>query len=129
MQRPIYTFFIIVVLLVSISGCYIKPVRHLASDIALLTAGKSTQEDVLIFLGEPDDKQKLEDGVEKWLYTEEKATFLEKTPYVGKHIGSPEYRRAVVTLKDGVVSDASYFSKDEDDMDWADDYSWQGKKK
>lgn len=112
----------------AISGCYIKPVRHLASDVGLLKVGSSTQEEVLIFLGEPDNQQEMGDGVEKWLYEDEEKTLLEKTPFVGKHLGAPEYHRVVITLTNGIVTDSVYFSSDEDDLDWADDYSWQGKK-
>lgn len=110
-----------------LSGCYTTPVRHLASDVSLLKVGKSTQQDVLVFLGEPDEQQVVGEGVERWLYQDEDKTFLEKTPLVGKHIGSPEYNQAVVTLTNGIVTDCTFMSTDEDDYDWADDYSWQEK--
>ncbi len=35
----------------------------------------------------------------------------------------------VVTLKNGIVTECVFSLTDEDDMDWADDYSWQEKKK
>ena len=111
----------------SLAGCYIKPVRHLASDAALLKVGESTREDVVIFLGEPDDQQVTGDGVEKWLYKDKNMTLLEKTPLVGEHIGSPEYKTVVVTLRNGIVAGCVYSSSDEDDMNWAKDYSWQEK--
>ncbi|MGW8192984.1 MAG: hypothetical protein ACWGOX_01850 [Desulforhopalus sp.] len=107
------------------SGCYTTPVRHLASDVALLNVGKSTQQDVLVFLGEPDEQQVVGGGVERWFYENEDQTVLEKTPYVGKYFGSPEYNRVVVTLTNGIVTDCTFLSTDADDYDWADDFSWQ----
>lgn len=112
-----------------LSGCYTKPVRHLSSDVALLKVGTSTQEDVLVFLGEPDEQQTIGDGVERWLYLKEDKTLFEKMPVVGKRIGSPEYSRVMVTLTKGVVTECVFSSSDEDDFDWADDFSWQEKKK
>ena len=82
-----------------LSGCYNKPVRNLASDAALIKVGQSTRDDVLAYLGEPDDQQTDAGGVEKWLYTEQTATTLEKAPVVGKYFGSPAIGRVVVTLK------------------------------
>lgn len=125
MAARILTFFLALMLVFSVTGCYIKQVRHLASDSALLKVGESTREDVVIFLGEPDEQQVVGEGVEKWLYRDKDTSFFEKTPFVGKHIGSPEYHQVVVTLRNGIVASCVYSSTDEDDMDWANDYSWQ----
>ncbi|MGB3209824.1 MAG: hypothetical protein WBB19_03875 [Desulforhopalus sp.] len=113
------------VALVSVSGCYNTPVRHLASDVALLKVGQSTEDDVLIFLGDPDERHELSAGVEKWLYKDKRMSLMEKAPLVGKHLGSPEYRQVVLTLTNKIVSKVVYSSTDEDEMDWADDYPWQ----
>lgn len=110
-----------------LAGCYITPVRHLAADIALVQVGQSTREDVLIFMGDPDDQQVLEGGIERWLYTQKKKSTVEKTPVVGKYLGSPEINRVVITFTNGIVTDSKFSSNDEDDLDWADDYSWQKK--
>lgn len=112
-----------------LSGCYNKPVRHLASDAALLKIGKSVSEDVLIYLGDPDEQKSLADGVEKWLYKKEERTLLEKIPYAGRQFGTPEYSQVVVTLVNGIVTECVFSLSDEDDAGWADDYSWQVKKK
>ncbi len=121
---------IIVLMLLSacfLSGCYITPVRHLAADIALVQVGQSTREDVLIFLGDPDEQQVQSEANEKWLYTQKKKRGAEKTPFVGKYLGSPEINRVVITFTNGIVTDTKFSSDDEDDLDWADDYSWQTK--
>lgn len=110
-----------------LSGCYIHPVRHLAADIALVQVGQSTREDVLIFLGDPDEQQVLDKGVEKWLYIQTKASTAEKTPFLGKYFGSPEVNRVLITFTNGIVTDSFFSSNDKDELDWADDYSWQKK--
>lgn len=119
--------FIMLLAAFSLSGCYITPVRHLAADIALVQVGQSTREDVLIFLGDPDEQQVLGDGVEKWLYMQTKLSTVEKTPLVGKYFGAPEVNRVLITFTNGIVSDSVFSSSDKDELDWADDYSWQKK--
>lgn len=113
------------VMSVLVSGCYNKPVRHLASDVSLLKIGQSTQEDVLVYLGDPDDIEDLDNGEQKWIYRDEKADFFEKTPFVGEYIGTPEERRVEITLKNGVVSNRVFTAFDEDDLEWSEDFSWQ----
>jgi hypothetical protein len=121
--------FLFLFLAFCLSGCYSKPVRHLASDIALLQVDKSTREDVVIFLGDPDEQQVLGEGVEKWLYKEKNVSLLQKTPLLGSKLGSPEFNQVVVTLRDGVVISCDYSYANEGDMGWAKDFSWQKKKK
>ena len=112
----------------TLTGCYTQPVRHLASDIALLQVGKSTREDVLVYLGDPDEQRAEGEGVEKWLYREKDSNLLQKTPLVGSRLGSPTFNQVVVTLRNGVVAACDYSYADEDDLDWAKDFSWQKKK-
>lgn len=120
-------FFTMLLAACFLSGCYITPVRHLAADIALVQVGQSTREDVLIFLGDPDDQQVLGKGVEKWLYIQTKTSTAEKTPFLGKYFGTPEVNRVFVTFTNGIVTDSVFSSNDEDELDWADDYPWQKK--
>lgn len=112
-----------------LGGCYTTPVRHLASDIALLQVGKTTREDVIVFLGDPDEQQELGDGEQKWLYREKNVGLLQKTPLVGSKLGSPEIDQVVVTLRNGIVSACDYSYANEGDMHWSKDFSWQEKKK
>lgn len=121
-------FFLVVfmaVVLAGLTGCYTEPVRHLAADVALLKVGQTTGEDVLVYLGEPDERQELGAGVEKWIYFDKKMTVLEKTPLVGKRLGSPDYKLAMVTITNNIVTEVDYTSYDKDDLDWEDDYYWQ----
>lgn len=129
MASRINSFLVLVLTFCTLSGCYTQPVRHLASDIALLQVGKTTREDVLIFLGEPDEQQDMGDGVQKWLYKEKNSSFFQKTPLVGSKLGSPEIYKVAVTLRNGVVAARDYSYSDEDDLSWSKDFSWQEKKK
>ena len=121
------SFAFLLILLLLTGGCYMTPVRHLAADVALLQVGQSTKEDVLIYLGEPDQQKTNQAGEEIWIYKEENRTMVEKTPYLGKYFGSPEYRQVVVIFKNGIVVHSNYSSSDKDDLDWAEDFSWQDK--
>ena len=129
MTSTLRNFLILVATASVLSGCYNKPVRHLASDAALLKVGTSSSEDVLIYLGDPDEQKTVADGVEKWLYKKEDKTLLEKMPYLGSQFGMPEYSQVVVTIVNGIVTECTFSQSDEDDLEWADDYSWQEKKK
>jgi len=121
-------FLILIFLACYLSGCYTTPVRHLASDIALLQVGKSSKEDVIVYLGEPDEQVDLGEGTQKWLYREKKTRFFQKTPLVGSKFGSPEVNQVVVTLRNDVVSACDYSYSDEGDRGWAKEFSWQEKK-
>lgn len=113
-------------LLVTLAGCYNKPIRHLASDVVLIEAGSSSNEDVLIYLGEPDATSVGDDGVERWLYRDKHyQTIIEQTPYIGEYVGKPEIVQVVVVLKNNVVQDCIFSSHDEDDLAWTDDFDWQ----
>lgn len=127
LQKNFFLLLLAAFILSTISSCYDTPVRHLASDVALLKVGQSTEEDVLVFLGEPDEQQEVQEGVVMWLYNDKEMTFLEKAPLIGKRLGSPEYKSVVVTMTNKIVTEVIYSSSDADDMDWADDYSWQEK--
>jgi hypothetical protein len=129
MASRLYFSFLVVVTVFALAGCYTTPVRHLSADAALLQAGKSTRQDVIVFLGDPDEQQELGEGVEKWLYKEKDTSFIEKTPFLGKYLGAPTYNQVVVTFRNGIVTDTVYSYSDEDDLDWANDFSWQEKKK
>ncbi len=129
MASKFSSFLLFLLALAVLGGCYTTPVRHLASDIALVQIGKSTQEDVVVFLGDPNEQSDQGDGVQKWLYLEKDVGLLQKTPLVGKKLGAPGIYQVMITFKNGVVSSCDFAYADEDDNDWAKDFSWQGKKK
>lgn len=108
-----------------LSGCYRKPVRHLASDAALIKAGQSSREDVLTFLGEPDEQIIIQEGVEKWVFKEYENSALKSAPVVGKYFGKPDYGTVTVIIKDNTVVKCVYGAYDHEEMGWADDFHWQ----
>ena len=108
-----------------VAGCYNKPVRHLASDAALIKPGESTREDVLTFLGEPDEQEILGEGIEKWVFREYESSMLKGAPVVGKYFGAPDYGTVTVILKNNIVAKCLYGAYDDEDLDWADDFGWQ----
>ena len=61
----------LVVSLMLLVGCQSKPVRHLASDAALIKAGTSTRQDVIRLLGEPNGHRTVSAGVEEYIYSED----------------------------------------------------------
>ena len=124
------TRYMLYLLLVAVllSGCYNKPVRHLASDVALRKAGESSRDDVLTFLGEPDEQIILEPGLEKWVYTEYEKSMFKEAPLVGRYFGDPNYGTVTIILEDNVVRQCVYGSWESDDYAWADDFDWQEKK-
>lgn len=108
-----------------LGGCYHHPVRNLASDVLLIKVGQSTGDDVLTYLGEPDEQKVVDKGVEQWTYREKSATIMEKTPVVGRYLGDPAVGEVIVTLKDNVVVDSRYQARDADEDSWKDDFPWQ----
>ncbi len=122
-------YFICVVLTALVlSGCYNTPVRHLASDAALIKVGESTRNDVLTYLGEPDEQFILKDGEERWLYTEFEHSMVKDAPYVGKYFGEPDYGTVTVKIQNDIVTECVYDGWEYNSDDWADDFDWQEKK-
>lgn len=110
-----------------LSGCYTKPVRHLASDVVLIKVGESDREEVLTYLGEPDEQEVLAAGVEKWIYKEEEHSALKKAPMVGRYFGAPDYGTVTIVFKGDIVVECLYGEYDHEELDWADDFEWQEK--
>lgn len=129
MTAVLQSFVFVTLAMFTLAGCYMKPVRHLAADVALVQVGKSTKEDVVIFLGEPDDQAQDQQGRELWHYRDKNTNMLQKTPVVGSTFGAPEFIHVVVTFTNGLVSSCDFSLSDADDLSWAKDFSWQEKKK
>ncbi len=119
-----YTILILSTVLI-LSGCYTTPVRHLASDVGLIEVGQSSREEVLTFLGEPDDQEVIGEGVEKWTYREYESSMVKSAPLVGKYFGPKNYGTVTVIIKNDVVVKCVYGAYDHKEFDWADDFDWQ----
>lgn len=89
---------VLIMFVFGLAGCFHHdPVRHLASDAALLVPEKTTKKEVLNFLGEPDEKHNIEGG-EVWIYFQSRKSLLRRAPYVGEKIGHEEYDVINVTF-------------------------------
>ncbi len=113
--------------LVSVTGCYSKPVRHLASDAILIEPGISSTSDVLTYLGEPDGLRMLENGGEEWFYIEKIQSDFQRTLLVGSFFDDREVDSVSVILFDDIVQSCVFKRLTKDEFDWVDDYSWQEK--
>lgn len=91
-----------------LSGCVNQPVRHLASDASLISPGTSTKTDVLTYLGDPDDRQQMDSGAERWLYYEEYLSAVQRTFDVGRWFSPKTVSRIIVTFDGETVSDIQY---------------------
>jgi len=116
---------IFALLISSLTGCYNKQVRHLASDIVLIQNGTSTREDVIMYLGEPDDIQVVETGIERWVYSDSRRNMQEGLPWIGKYFGEAEKTDVAIIIKNNVVVDSRFISKDSDDLEWQKNFDWQ----
>lgn len=97
------------------TGCFYRdPVRHLSSDICLITPNL-TQQEVLAYLGSPDEKQKGEQG-EIWVYRAVKQSLLRKTPYIGDKLGTENYDVATIHFVGDIVSTCLYRAYNEEEL-------------
>lgn len=106
-------------------GCYNQPVQHLASDASLIKVGKSTKQDVLLLLGEPNAQQRIGEGAEEWVYYEEEMSALQRTPLVGEYFDPKGYNMIRVVLEHDMVKSCDYSGYEAGESSWSDDYSWQ----
>ncbi len=119
---------LIVILLVFLAlptACSYKPVRHLASDAALIKAGKSTREDVLRYLGEPDSRRTVGPNEEEYLYAETQKGALGGMPLFGKLVDPASQEMVIITLKGGLVSSCEFRLLRKDDQAWRKDAEWE----
>ncbi|UCD65292.1 MAG: hypothetical protein JSW69_04460 [Deltaproteobacteria bacterium] len=97
-----------VVLFMGMTGCAKKNVRHLASDVCLVSPEKTTKEQVLTYLGQPDAQYEMADGSELWVYYDVQKTALRNTPYIGDKLGEKKYETVKVTFRGDIVQTSVY---------------------
>ena len=118
MHKKLYVtaFAICLVLFMLMAGCAKKNVRHLASDVCLVTPEVSSKEQVLTYLGQPDEQYEMVDGSETWFYYEVKKDMLNKTPYIGDRLGDKKYETVKVTFAGDIVQTCIYRSLSEEEF-------------
>ena len=104
----IMTVAVSVLFSMGMSGCAKKNVRHLASDVCLITPEKTTKEQVLTYLGQPDEQYEMAEGGETWIYYDVKKTALRNTPYIGDKIGEQKYEMVKVFFEGNTVKTSFY---------------------
>jgi hypothetical protein len=110
---------VILVVSLALAGCYRQPVRHLSSDVSLLQPGSTTKQEVLTYLGPPDQRRPDSREGEIWIYHQSKKSFLRKTPLVGRKVGRQQYDVAIITFRGEVVHASTYRSFDEQEFEEA----------
>lgn len=97
----------------ALSGCfYHDQVRHLASDVCLVTQDL-TKKEVVAYLGPPDKRSVDPEKGEVWSYFEVKKSTLRKTPYVGDKLGTENYDLVTITFSGDRVTTCLYRSLSE----------------
>jgi hypothetical protein len=122
--RPLL-FLSIVCLALFMAGCSGTPTRHLVSDVCMIKAGQTSRQEVLALMGDPDSKRMVTPETEEWTYYEEDRATLQDAPLVGGSFDPDGYNMVVITLSGNTVASCRYSGYDDDEFDWADDYSWQ----
>ena len=97
-----------VAIFMGMAGCAKKNVRHLASDVCLVTPDRTTKEQVLTYLGQPDEQYEMVEGGETWIYYDVKKSALRDTPYVGEKLGDKKYEMVKVTFMGDTVQTSAY---------------------
>ena len=98
------------------TGCFYRsPVRHLASDVCLVTPDL-TRKDVVALLGPPDHQRVDPEQGEVWSYFEVKKSTLRKTPYIGEKFGLETYDLITITFAGDRVFTCLYRLLSEDEF-------------
>ena len=105
------------VLMVFFPGCAKKNVRHLASDVCLVSPEKTTKAEVLTYLGQPNEQYEMADGSETWIYYDENKSILRDTPYFGDKLGDKKYEMVTVTFGGDIVKTCVYRSLSEEEFE------------
>lgn len=107
--------FFSVIFLTIIFGCAGYPVKHLSSDASLIIPARTTKQEVVNYMGVPDEKITRPDG-EVWRYYQANKSLLRKTPYIGGAMGYEEYDVVVITFSGEVVASCVYRLFNEQDF-------------
>lgn len=117
-------FFSILIILL-LGGCESsKPIRHLASDAALLTPGQTTKEEVIGYLGQPDAHRMLAGDTLEMVYFENKRSMFKQFPGIRSISSSDGYEMLRILVINDRVTECEFRAFDKNDEKWANDFSW-----
>ncbi len=97
---------VLILLLLCLPGCSGKPIRHLASDICLVSEG-TTRHEVMTYLGMPNDRQ-MDQANEIWIYYQVNKSLLRKTPFIGNNLGEEDVDVITVRFTGDQVKTCAY---------------------
>lgn len=112
----VITFVLFFSIMSGIVGCAGKQVRHLASDVSMVTPGTTTKQEVLNYLGQPDVEYQTDSGETLWVYYNKRKDLLRRTPYIGDMIGKESYEIVRVVFKGDNVEKIAYSTMREDEF-------------
>lgn len=109
LQIIIVIAFMLLAVAVLTAGCMKgEPVRHLASEVCLIAPEKTSKQEVITYLGMPDEIQQMADKDEVWVYYQVERSLLRKTPYIGDQLGYEQYDVVTVTFIGDMVATCVY---------------------
>ena len=114
MKIPNKLIVIICFMTIFLTGCHHDTVRHLASDVCLISPGVSPQE-VITYLGVPRERRLDKQGNEVWVYYQVHKSFLRRAPFIGDRLGNEDYDLVTVTFLNNSVSTCVYHSYTEEE--------------
>jgi hypothetical protein len=123
--RSFILLFILLIFISGLGGCSSTPTRHLVSDVAMISVGNTSRQEVVKLMGDPDSKRMLDANTEEWAYYEELPATFEGTPLIGGLFDSDGYEMVLITFNGDIVKSCNYRGHDDDEFDWQNDYSWQ----
>ena len=115
---------LLLLLILSLSACSNRPVRHLASDASLIKAGESSRREVLLYLGEPNVVRSIGPETDEMVYYADRTGIVGKTPLIGNAFDEAAYETLIITLEGDLVTNCEFRSYNADDDDWSEDLKW-----
>ena len=100
---------LLVMQLCLVSGCFYQDrVKHLASDVCLITPERAGKDDVIAYLGQPLITRRADDGSEIWIYYDVEKSLLRQMPFIGSKMGYEKYNVVIVTISGKTVRTCVY---------------------
>ena len=115
-KRSTLLIFLFLSVVLSVTACSKKQVRYLASDVCMVEPDKTTKQEVLSYLGQPDEQYVEPTGEEVWVYYDAKKSMLSNTPYIGDQVGDEKFEMVTVTFNGDIVRTSVYRSMSEEEF-------------